>query len=157
MHMLQSLSANTTERLDNRCGLLSTSTELVVQCYSLYRCTPRHSLQCFVLCSYQAPPYFNARNTLSCSFLPVSRYCCSRNSETGKTMTLGRHWKVGQVATTPLCMAAADTAFGPVRWSHITAAVEASLPADAKQGLSKPFYLMFWRFTISDIADCQPE
>ena len=36
-------------------------------------------------------------------------------------------------------------------------AVEASLPVDAKQGITKTFYLMFWRFTLSDIADCQLE
>ena len=57
----------------------------------------------------------------------------------------------------PACMHAADTAFGSVHWSHLAEAVETSLPRDAKEGLTVPFYLMFWRFTISDIVTSEPE
>lgn len=54
-------------------------------------------------------------------------------------------------------MHAADTAFGSVKWSHLVEAVETSLPRDAKEGLTVPFYLLFWRFTISDIVTSEPE
>lgn len=49
-----------------------------------------------------------------------------------------------------------DTAFGEVRWSHLVEAVDAVLPAD-KKGLTKPFYLLFWRLTYADICNAGPE
>lgn len=52
---------------------------------------------------------------------------------------------------------AEDTAFGEVRWSHLLEAVETHVPLDVTKGLSKPFYLLFWRFTLSDIVSAAPE
>ena len=51
----------------------------------------------------------------------------------------------------------ADTSFGDVKWSHLLEAVDTSLPPDVKRGLSKPFYLLFWRLTFSDICNATPE
>jgi len=51
----------------------------------------------------------------------------------------------------------AETSFGEVRWSHLLQAVDATLPSDAKKGLTKQFYLLFWRLTFSDISNASPE
>ncbi|KAL0019528.1 hypothetical protein WJX77_005771 [Trebouxia sp. C0004] len=50
-----------------------------------------------------------------------------------------------------------ETSFGEVRWSHLLQAVDATLPYDAKKGLTKQFYLLFWRLTFSDISNASSE
>ncbi|DBA74789.1 TPA: hypothetical protein ACH3X2_009311 [Trebouxia sp. C0005] len=50
-----------------------------------------------------------------------------------------------------------ETSFGKVRWSHLLQAVDATLPSDAKKGLTRQFYLLFWRLTFSDISNASPE
>ncbi|DBB02120.1 TPA: hypothetical protein ACH3X3_011159 [Trebouxia sp. C0006] len=50
-----------------------------------------------------------------------------------------------------------ETSFGEVRWSHLLQAVDATLPSDTKKGLTKQFYLLFWRLTFSDISNASPE
>ncbi len=70
---------------------------------------------------------------------------------------MGRSWPNSALDVIVRIGCVAETYFGDVRWSHLVKAVEAALPQDAKRGLTKPFYLLFWRLTFSDICSANTE